>query len=443
VFRFDAPVWLFLAGLSLATVLLFGLMPALRASRLDLSAVIKESGDRGSGGPGAGRVRATLTVVQLSAALALLVSAALSIESFNAVMSDDIGFEQERLFVTELRLPPARYAAPGEWNRFQEQVVARVERLPGVEAVGVADTFIALPNARQVAVTIEGPRAPVGNPEREVRWSAVSHGYLDAIGLRVHMGRSFTAQDEASSLPVALVNQTMVRTWFQGESPLGHRIVAPDGQREIVGVLGDVKRFGIGSTPMPEVYVPFAQQPARVIGLLARTSGAPLAIAPAVRAELDAVDRLLPVFGVSSVRRQLEDALWTLRIFADLMLLLAALAVALASVGAYGVVSYSVTQRMQEFAIRGALGAEPAQIVTLVLRGALRLISLGVALGLLLASLAALGLRTGAVLYNVEALDPTIFVGASLLLASIILAASAMPAYRSARTEPSQALHAQ
>jgi predicted permease len=445
VFRFDAPVLLFLAGLSLSTVLFFGLLPALRASRLDLTGVIKEGGDRGSGGPSGGRLRAALTVAQLSAALALLVAASLCIESFNAVMSEDVGFDQERLFIANLRLPVERYAAPEQWSRFQEQLVARIETQAGVEAVGVADIFTATPGGRLLAVTVDG-RHPRGAESRnEVRWSALSPGYLKALGLRIVLGRPFGADDGSGSLPVALVNQTLVRSWFNGESPIGDRIVTPDGgAREIVGVVADVKRFGLGAEPVPEVYVPFAQEPTRVMDLLARTSGDPLALAPAFRSEVDALDHLLPVVRTTSVRQALEDALWTLRLFADLMLLLAGLAVALASVGAYGVVSYSVAQRMQEFAIRGALGAEPAQIVTLVLRGALRLVGIGVALGLVLALFAALGLKATTVLvYSVDAVQPGVFGGASLLLAAIILAASAMPAYRSSRAQPSQALRAQ
>jgi putative ABC transport system permease protein len=444
VFRFDAPVWLFMTALTLATVLIFGLMPALRASRLDLSAIIKEGGDRGSSGAG-GRLRAALTVAQLSAALALLVVSALSIQSFGAVMSDEIGIDFDRLFLTNILLPDARYTSPEQWNTFQEQLTARLETLEGVGAAGVTDTSPISSQVPSIPIAIEGAHASKPDTRIEARISAVSPGYLRATGVRLQLGRTFSDDDDAGAVPVALVNQAMVRAHFGGESPLGDRISTPQGQRQIVGVLSDIKRFGLrDGKPVPEIFVPFAQKPSAYINIVARTRGDPLALGPSVRSELDALDHLLPIFQLTSVRKQLQESIWPLRFLADLMLLLAVLAVSLASVGVYGVVSYSVAQRLQEFAIRSALGAAPRQIVTLVLRGALWLAAIGIALGLVLSVLSSAALKATQLLSrNVDPSNPGVFVAASLLLGAIILIASAIPAYRSSRAEPSQALRAQ
>ncbi len=445
VFRFDAPVWLFMTALTLVTVLIFGLMPALRASRLDLSAIIKEGGDRGSSGVAGGRLRAALTVAQLSAALALLVVSALSIQSFSAVMSDEIGMDFDRLFLTNILLPDQRYASPEQWNTFQEQLTARLETLDGVGAAGVTDTSPISSQVPSIPIAIEGAHASKPDSKIEARISAVSPGYLRAAGLRLQVGRTFSDDDDASAVPVALVNQAMVRAHFGGESPLGDRISTPQGQRQIVGVLSDIKRFGLrDGKPVPEIFVPFAQKPSPYINVIARTRGDPLALGPSVRSELDALDHLLPIFQLTSLRKQLQENLWPLRFLADLMVLLAVLAVSLASVGVYGVVSYSVAQRLQEFAIRSALGAAPGQIVTLVLRGALWLAAIGIALGLVLSVLSSAALKATQLLSrNVDPSNPGVFIAASLLLGAIILIASAIPAYRSSRAEPSHALRAQ
>ena len=438
-FRLDTPVLTFLVLVTLLTVFVFGLAPAFHASRADMNRSLKEGGDRGSSGAGRKRLRSGLVVVQIALALSLLVACGLLIQSFGKIRSVDPGFRVENLLTTSLDLPKSRYPEEVHWKEFQRDVLARLGQLPGVESAASVNNAPFGFGGWNRSFTVEGQALA---PEEEVplgNWLQSSPGYFRTLGIRLLQGRVFSEEDSESAAPVVVINQTLARRHFPSESPLGKRLVIEEGDpREIVGVVADIKHWGFREDPSPQLFEPFVQQPNSFMSLILRTRGDPLQLVPSLRREVRAIDPMLPMFTVETMSSRAERSLWQQSLFALQMGILGGLALVLAAVGIYGVVSFSTAQRTREFGIRSALGAEPHGIALLVLRESVRLAAYGVALGLLLTALLVQAIQ--GLLYEVNPWDPATFVSLSVVLAAVAMGSSMVPALRATRIDPMEAL---
>ena len=443
-FRFDPPVWIFCAVITLSTVVFFGLAPALQASRPDLNTSLKEGGDRGSSHAGRQRLRFALVVGQIALALALLVSSGLMIESFMNLQTADPGFETENLVVTQLNLSEARYTEPDHQRAFQRDVLQRIGRLPGVVDVGTTQNAPFGFGGRGVEFHVRGRAQPTDAEIPRANWANVSPNYHALMGIPLARGRALERGDGEGGRPVIVINETLARRYFADEYPIGEHLIFkldPDGdesEHEIVGVARDIINWGFAEEKWPRIYAPFVQAPTAFMNVVVRTRGAPLEAVPALRGEFASIDPDLALFQFESMTDRIQRSKWQQRLFAVIMIALGTLALVLASVGVYGVVSYSTAQRTREFGIRSALGAAPSGIAGLVLREALVLAGLGLALGALVG--AGMARLLQALLYEISPWRPVTFLAVAVLLAAVALVASAVPARRATRVEPMIAL---
>ena len=441
--RFDLPVWLFAIAVALGTIFVFGLAPALRATRVDLAGALKEGGDRGSSSAGSQRLRSALVVGQLALSVTLLVAASLFNESFYEIANADVGFDMKNLLYAPVGLPPQRYAEPVERADFVDRLMQRLETVPGIVHAGVADSAASAGGGPTRRFELGSNRGLSGDARPETRWAAASPGFLRALGLEIKAGRTLEETDDAQAQRVALVSELFVRSFLgDTERVLGESIVLDDEVRvEIVGVVQDVSQLRTDDVQQPQVWVPYAQQPSPFVQVVARTSVDPLSIGPAVRAQIDGLDPLLPVMRLTTALLERELSAWPLAMFGAVLGLLGLVGLAMATVGIYGLVRYATQQRTREFGIRTALGAEPSSIVLLVLRHTWWLAGTGLALGLMLAALVAPALR--ALLYNVDAFDPKSMLVPCVLLGLSTVLAAFVPATQASRADPMLALNSE
>jgi predicted permease len=448
-FRLDRNVLLFAVAVTAATVLVFGLSPALKASRADLNTSLKEGGSRGGTGAGADRLRSTLVVTQIGLALSLLASAALFIQALGKLQHTDPGFAIDGVMSARLMLAEERYSEPARTREFFRRLDEALKGLPD--------------NARAAVVTLAplewevtlrefqiAGRASAANEEApRSRWAGVSTGYFGALGLSILAGRGFTSGDDENGQPVAIISQSLADKYFHGKNPIGQRIeLGPleglgfltTGERQIVGVVSDVRTFSGLQPPLiePRIYEPVQQQPPNGFNIVVRSSGDPLDSVPVLHERVRKLDPHLSMAQIETMRTRFENRLWQGTFFSRVMAILGGVALVLATVGVFGVVSYSTARRTREFGIRAALGAEPRQIATLVLRKTLTLSGFGIALGVGLALL--LGGVTKAVLYETNARDPVTLLGVALLLMLITCAAAGVPTLRAVRLNPVESL---
>ncbi|HSG82769.1 MAG TPA: ABC transporter permease [Gemmatimonadota bacterium] len=431
----DALALGFTFGLSLLTSLVFGLLPALQGSKPDLLASLKEGGRGGSLGLQSRRLRTLLVVSEVAISLVLVSGAALLAKSLWRLQSVDVGFRIENLLVMRIALPDSRYPEEEQMAAFVDAVTERVSALPGVSSAGIA---LALPFSGMAATfhfTIPG------RPEDEeptTEYQVVTPDYFRAMGMPLLAGRGITKADDAAAPPVAVINQTLARWQWHDQDPIGQRIAFGSREVEIVGIAGDVRHFAYDRPPRPEVYIPFAQDPWPFMALVVRADGDPALLSEPVRQSVLAVDPEQPVFAAGTMAGVLADSLRAQRFTAFLLALFAGVAFVLALVGVYGVMSYSVNQRVHEFGIRVALGAERTQVLRLVIVWVLKVALAGTAIGLLIAL--ALGRSIAGLLFGVSPTDPVILASVSLLLVVAALLAAYLPAHRAARVEPLVAL---
>jgi predicted permease len=439
--RLDTTVLLFTSGVTLLTGLLFGLLPAWQSAHHDLQTTLKEGG-RSTTGAMRERVRKGLLVAEVGLSLVLLVGAGLMLRTFYRLTRVDPGFAPENLLTMQLSLPGDSYDM-ARARRFYDECVARVEAVPGVRAAALTQS-LPIDGSRWNSVFVVADK-PVP-PRAELPSAAftpVSAGFFRAMGIRLLKGRAFTEADADGKPTVTVVNETMARRFWPGEDPIGKRLKQgwPEDQtpwREVVGVVADVKTNGVDRQTPLQAYLPLAQRPANSVALVVRASGNPLSLATAAERAVHEVDKDLPVSDARSMDQLMSGAIARQRLTLALLLGFGLLALVLAAVGIYGVISYSVSLRTHEFGVRMALGARAGDVVRLVIGQGLRLTLAGVALGLL----CAFGLTRWmeSLLFGVRATDPLTFAVITVLLTAIALLACYLPARRAARVDPMVAL---
>ena len=439
----DLRVLGFTLALSILTGIVFGLAPALNASNPDLNATLKEGG-RGSGAQaGHNRLRGVLVMSEVAMALVLLISAGLLIKSVIRLRSVNPGFEADNRLTMNVVLSSARYPKPQQWVAFYSQLTERLEALPGVVSAGFTSVLPFSGNFDGRGLAVEDHPRPVGE-EFNVDLYRVTPGYARAMSIETVRGRTLTEQDTETAQMVALINETMARELWPGQDPLGKRIKFPGSERNpqpwrtIVGVVRDVKQYSLDRKDPMQIYLPDAQIPTPFMTLVVHTSSDPQALISAVRNSISEMDKDLAAFNIATMEQLLADSI-SLRRFSTLLLIIfAGVALILAAVGIYGVISYSVTQRTHEIGVRLALGANRRDIIRLVVRQGMAITLAGVGIGL--TATFALTRIIESLLFNVSATDPATFIIIPVALTLVALGACFVPARRAAKVDPMVAL---
>jgi putative ABC transport system permease protein len=442
----DAPMLGFAFLVSLGSGILFGLAPALQAAKVSLTESLNKCG-RGSGSADKGhsRLRATLAVSEVALAVVLLLSAGLLLKSFVRLTQVDPGFDPHHVLTFQLDasagIPPAQFPA------FFREAVARIGALPGVGSASAAAALPLTGDQMSSSIEIEGQPTPIGS-RPAAAFNIVEPHFFRTVGTSLVNGRDFSAQDDASSTPVVIVNQTLARLFFPNQNPIGKHVrpgigngyanLAEPPMREIVGVVEDIKQSGPGIEAGPQVYAPLAQSPTDTMFITARTGGDPASLVAAARRQVTAMDKNLPIYHVRTLDQYFADSVAGPRFSSLLLTGFASLAALLACLGVYGVVSCSVVQRTHEIGVRMAMGASSGHVVRSVLLRGMLLALTGVAIGL--AGSCGLAHLLSGLLFGVGATDPTTFAGGTLALLGVAALASYIPARRAARVNPMAAL---
>jgi len=437
----DKTVLLFSLGLTGLTTLLCGLLPALQASRADLQTSLKE-GSRSIIGSSRERMRKGLLVAEVGLALVLLTGAGLLIRSMYNLLHVDPGFKSDHLLTMRFNLTGDKYN-PQTGRIFYDECLRRVETVPGVKAAALT-LSLPIDGSYWDSVFIVGDKpAPQRSELPDSDYVPVSPSYFETMGIRLVRGRLFNVSDTADSNPVVVVNETLAHRMWPGEDPLGKRVKQgfPESQtpwREVIGVVNDVKLNGVDAETSMQTYLPFVQNPGTSLALVARTSDNPLASGQAVEAAIHSVDKDLAVYAVLTMDQLLSKSLGQRRLTLVLLASLAGLALLLAAIGVYGVITYSVRQRTHELGLRMALGAQQRDVLTLILSQGLRLAVLGVSLGLVTAF--ALTRWMASLLFGVRPSDPMTFISIAVGLILMTLLACYLPARRAMKLNPIVAL---
>ncbi|MEN3332202.1 MAG: putative transport system permease protein [Blastocatellia bacterium] len=431
-------------AISLATGIIFGIAPALEATRLNLNEALNEGG-KGGGGQGAHsrRLRSVLVVAEVALALVLLASAGLMVKSFARLRNIDTGFNPENVLTMVVRLAGAKYREDPQVVGFFRQATERIGALPGVRSIGIVN-YLPLYGGlgSSTGFTIEGqPELPPGEgPGANVRVSDA--GYFSAIGIPLLRGRNFTDVEDRQAKHVVLISESLARQYFPGEDPLGKHISVEmfdkPNPTEIIGIVGDVRYDSLTDAAEPTVYFPHPDLTYEFMTLVIRTDSDPAAIAAAVRGEVREIDPNQPVSDVRTMKQVMADTVGRARFNTLLLGLFAGLATLLAAVGIFGVMNYSVTVRTREIGIRVALGAQPSQVLMLILRQGLLLTLTGIGIGL--AGALALTRIMSSLLFGVGATDPLTFAAIVVLLTVVSVIACYIPARRATRVDPVTAL---
>ena len=449
-YHLDGRVLAFTFLLSLATGVIFGLAPALQASRPDLVPALKDESPAAAQGRRRFSLRNLLVVAQVALSLVLLIGAGLFLRSLNNAQAIDPGFNADKILNAQLNINLLRYTKP-QGKEFYRQVIERVEALPGVESARLARVVPMSGSGRTSSFLIQGQQAPdsvnrsEGTDVQEntytVNANVVGLKYFSTMGIPLLRGRDFTAQDSEGAPLAVIVNEALARRYFEGEDPLGKRVSfrgASGPWSEIVGVARDSKYRTLGESPRTVAYVPLAQNHETGMTLHVRTIGDPATLAASVRREVQALDQNLPVTSLQRLTEVLAGSLFAARMGAVLLAIFGSLALLLAAVGLYGVMSYAVSRRTREIGIRMALGAGGGNVLRLVLKEGMSLVAVGVAAGLLVAAAATRLLAS--FLYGMSPLDAITFVAIPVVLALVALLASYVPAHRAAKVDPMVAL---
>jgi putative ABC transport system permease protein len=431
----DAGVLLFSLALCLVTGIIFGLIPSLQAARKELQSSLKEGG-RGSSEGSRGRLRAGLVVAEVAVALVLMTGAGLLIESFTHLMRVDPGFTSRGVMTFPVSLPPARYGQPAQQAEFYRLLIEKVKSIPQVQAAGVTSHLPLAGAFRQVFFCPQGLACQGVGKDPIIALRQVSPSYFDAVRTPLLRGRVFTEADVAGSAPVAVINQTVATRYWPGQDPIGKHIANSRDmiQREVVGVVADVKFNTLNAASSEEMYFPIAQFPWPFATLMVRSSANPEPLVAAVRQKISEVDPYLAVSGILSMDDVVSTSVAQPHMVMQFAGIFAGFALMLSAVGIYGVMNYSVNQRRQEMGIRVALGARPADILRLVVGQGMRLTLLGVACGVTVSLL--LTRLLASLLFGIKGMDPAIFSGAAVVLVGSALLACYIPARRATQVDP-------
>jgi putative ABC transport system permease protein len=451
----DWHVLAFGAAITVAIGLAFGILPAFHVTRTDVARLL-HAGARGSSRGGT-RTRSTLVILELALGMVLLVGAGLLLRSFDRLMHVDPGFRPDKLVVFNVALSGKRYDPDDPTNAFTDEVQRRLASLPGVRSVAVAADRPLDPQrgfAASTSFLVDGMPKPAPGTESESRMLPVSPSFFETAGMTVLRGRTFTdAENRRDAPPVLVVNEALAARYFPGQNPIGkhltfgfsHTFSASPGDSarargEIIGIVKNVRHNSLDSKPGPATYFPYHTLPFGP-SFIVRTSGDPAALERAIPAQVAAVDRNVPVYEVGTMTAAMSESVAQPRFYTVLLTAFAGVALFLATLGVYGVISYGVSQRTREFGIRVALGATPKSVAGLVVRRGVALALVGVVAGIAVASLATRTLQ--GLLFGVQPLDAITFVTVSLLLGGVATLASWLPARRAARVDPVIAMRAE
>ncbi len=449
----DWRVMAFTLGLSVATGILFGLVPALHASRADLNSTLKESGTRSGSGLRHNKTRASLVVVETALAIVLLTAAGLLIRTFSALHSVNPGFDPHNVLTMDTSLGGGHYDSTAAIDSMTRQVLDRIQAIPGVEAAAATD-YLPLQGGLGLGFVIQGRPLTNGPVHGGAAWNYVTARFFDVFKIAIVRGRAFTEHDTAATPPVVVINEALARRFFKDSNPLGQHLIigvgmGPDfvqAPREIIGVSEDSRDGGLNRDPFPATFIPIAQVPDAYMALnnrfmpldwVVRTRVEPYSVSAAIQ-RVFAETANLPVAHVQTMGQIVIDSTSRNRFNTILLGIFAGLAVLLASIGLYGLMTYSVAQRTLEFGIRLALGADRPALRNMVIRKAMTLAGAGIVVGLG----AAYGLTRlmSSLLFSVKPADPLVFGGVTVLFAAVALVSSYLPARRALRVDPIVAL---
>jgi putative ABC transport system permease protein len=438
----DLSVLGFTVALALLTSILFGLTPALQASKINLSESLKE-GSRGLSGGRSNRVRGVLLISEVALSLVLLIGAGLMIKSLAGLLKIDPGFKPDNTLTMRIALLGSKYPTAIQQIAFFQDVSRRVEHLPGVQSVGMISSAPLSGGVYAGGFSIEARVPSSESDEMVADRRMISPDYFDAMGIRFAKGNGFTDRDDRTAPGVVVVSESWARRFLPDEDPIGKRLKlgGRDSTRpwlSIVGIAGDVRDAAIDSEARPCLYMPYPQFPTSAMDLVVRAGSDPKTLVSAIRDEVWSVDKDQPVTDVKTMDQYVADSVSPRRFNAVLLAAFAGLALVLASVGIYGVTAYSVSQRTREIGIRIALGAQPSDVIKLMVGSGMALVLAGVAIGLI----GALWLTRvmTSLLYGVNATDPITFACVSCLFVAVTLVASYLPARRATRVDPMAAL---
>lgn len=439
----DGRVLLFTLAISILTGLIFGIAPALQASKPELQQTLKETGATVT--RGRHWLRNLLVVGEVAVAMMLLAGAGLMLNSFLRVQRINPLVRTDNLLSVELNLPDTKYPEPAQAATFYQELIRRVRSLPGVESASLSTIQPLGAIAINDPFAIEGRPLDLNKPF-VAGWQLVAPDYFRTLDIPLVAGRDFTERDNAEGDGAAIINEALAARYFPGEDPIGKRLTLGLPRPEnpwltIVGIVKDIPHRGLESKAEPDWYLPYLRQPRRDVFLMVRSTGDPANLATAVRSQIPAIDQDQPVTGIKTMNEVIASTTAPRRFNTLLLAIFAAVALTLAAVGIYSVISYSVAQRTQEIGIRLALGAQASDVIRLVVKQGMTLALLGIAAGIVGAIAAARTMTS--LLYDLKATDPMTFLAISLLLAVVALMACYLPARRAAKVDPITALRHQ
>jgi len=442
--RIDSRVLLFTLGVSILTSIVFGLIPSLQAGKADVQTTLKEGGNAASESMAGGWLRQLLVVIEVAAAVVLLIGAGLMIRSVFRIREVEPGLKPQNLLTAKLSLPRDKYKDAESAIRFHQQMLERVSNLPGVEAAGLVSHLPIEERGFNANIGVEGKTYPP-NESPLVELRVVSDNYFQTAGIPLLRGRLFNKQEGDDKQPVVVINEAMAQQIWPGEDPIGKR-VQDEGWATVIGVVADVKNYGLLQKPVPEMYAPYTQKSfwpdmRWTLRLMVRSTLDSNNIAAAVRREVQAVDPGQPIYAVQTMNLVIENTVRDKSLNTTLLSVFAGVSLLLSVIGVYGVMSYTVAQHTREIGIRMALGAQPAAILKLIVGRGLVLVSVGVGIGVL----ASFGLTRFIehMLFGVTPTDPLTFVAIVFLLGLVALLACLIPAQRAMRVDPIVVLRSQ
>ena len=434
-------------SLSLATGVLFGVVPAFQSTAASLSGTLKEAGRGALTTRGGGRIRGALVIAEMALAVMLLAGAGLLIRSFVKLASVDPGFHATQALTFELSLPDLRYEKETQQVAFVDDLLSRLRAIPGVKHAAVVQSLPLSGSSFVISFVVAGrpPVPPSQEPAMEIR--VATPVYFETIGIPLKRGRLFTDDDRPGSPPVVLITETAAKQYFPNEDAIGKTITlgmgrgpgTPRAGGEVVGIVGDVKEAGLDEAEPPQLYLPYRQWPVQSMSVVLATAVPPSTVTDAARRGVYATDPAMPVANVRTLEQIVARSISQPRFYTLLLGLFASVALMLAAIGIFGVLSYAVAQRTREIGIRMALGARERTVLGLVVRQAMTLAAVGVALGIALALWLSRSL-VSKLLFNTSPHDASTYAAVAAILTIVALLASYIPARRATRVDPIVAL---